>query len=135
MDELPADLPAYISEPCIKTLLAGLLRLHSQRLEKTEVTICLRGAYDVYATTLLKDERQQLTEEVLSISIPGWAFDWAVKKNWLPYPPQRRTRAPVITFDELTQGRRPPLYEPIPEAQLTTMLGSYKMTDPGTKQM
>jgi hypothetical protein len=60
MDELPADLPAYISEPCIKTLLAGLLRLHSQRLEKTEVTICLRGAYDVYATTLLKDERMGL---------------------------------------------------------------------------
>jgi hypothetical protein len=60
MDELPGDLPAYFSEHVIKRIRAGLLRAHSQRLENTDVTICLRTAYDVYAAAL-QHEHQELT--------------------------------------------------------------------------
>ena len=126
MAELPADLPAHISEPAIKRILAGLLRIHAEHLEKAELTICLRGAYDVYAIAL-KEDHQQLSEEVLNESIPGWVFDWAVKKKWLPYPPQRRVRAPIWFFGD--PRPRGPLHEPVPERELTTTLGTYRMTD------
>lgn len=128
MSSLPADFPAHIPEPVPTLILSELLRIHSQYLEKqAKLDIALRAAYDAYARAL-RDCGQELTDGLLNDSIPGWVFSWAVQKKWLQYPPIRSTgRSPAYFLDD--PRPRQPAFEPVPERELTTIFGGYKITD------
>ena len=108
-----------------KRILARLLRIHSKQLESSKLDDCLRAAFDVYASEI-KTDGHQLTDQLLKNRIPGWVFNWAVIKHWLPYPPMRQSRHSVTYLD--SKPRRP-MHEPVPESQLTEMLGAYRIPD------
>jgi hypothetical protein len=81
------DIPREISGELRKRIRAGLLRVHSKRLERTaDLKTCLRECYDVYAT-LLRDAGWPLTEMLLTEFLPAWVYQWGVAKEWFPYPP------------------------------------------------
>jgi len=122
MHELPADLPADLSDYARKRLLAGLIRAHSQWLEKRDLAQCVRDSYDVFVAAL-KDASCDLTSETLNETIAGWVYDWAVSHEWTPYPPVIRTRYSV----SLNAPTLPPAFEPIPETEFDTTLGKRKI--------
>jgi hypothetical protein len=126
MDDLPANFPTDFPDHVRNRIQAGLLRVYSRWLEKQDLSECLRDSYDVYAAAL-KDAPHVLIADVLTEAIPGWVFDWAVRKKWLPYPPMRRVRPPAVRFGE--PRPRGPLNRPVAESELTTTLGTYRMTD------
>jgi DNA-binding transcriptional regulator YiaG len=124
MENLPADLPAYISEHVIKKIRAGLLRVHSQHLEKTDLNTSLRASYDMYAAAF-KDDSHPLTDALLTEHIPGWVFYWAVGKKWIPYPPRRF----VPGRGNLLEGWLiQSTYRPVPDHELTVFFGGYMVT-------
>jgi hypothetical protein len=108
-----------------KRILARLLRIHSKQLESSKLDDCLRAAFDVYASEI-KTDGHQLTDQLLKNRIPGWVFNWAVIKHWLPYPPMRQSRHSVTYLD--SKPRRP-MHEPVPESQLTEMIVAYRIPD------
>src|ERR1700722_1246603 len=118
------DLGNRAPELC-KRILAKLLRIHSKKLENSKLDNCLREAYDAYASEI-KTDGYQLTDQLLNNKIPGWVFNWAVIKYWLPYPPMRQARPSVTYLDPIP---RRPGHEPVPDSQLNEMLGLYRVTD------
>jgi hypothetical protein len=85
MDDIPQEIPRELRN----RILAGLLKIHSKRLEHTELKVCLWEGYDLFAS-LLHAAGWPLTEMLLTESIPSWLYDWAVAKKWFPYAPGRR---------------------------------------------
>src|ERR1035441_6234879 len=64
---------------------AGLLRIHSKRLERAKLLDCLRDVYDLSMSKLAKGG-EPLTDSLLMDSIPVWVFRAAVDQKWIPYP-------------------------------------------------
>jgi len=126
MDQLPADLPLSLSEQTKNGIHAALLRIHSKRLEKAGLTACLREVYDSYAAAL-RDASQPLGERLLTEAIPGWVFHWGVTNGWLPYPPMQQTQRARMNF--LEGWRINAAYAPVPDHELNTVFGGYRITD------
>jgi len=123
MGDLPSDIPARIGT----TLRARLLRIHSKKLEGAPLDTCLREVYDVFATAL-RDDGEELTNNVLCERIPAQAFHWAVVKQWLPYPPlQHSGRSPVYFLND--PRPRQPRFVPVPDHKLNVQFGEYRITD------
>lgn len=100
------DIPQEISGELRNRIRAGLLKVHSKRLERTDRKTCLRESYDVYAS-ILRDAGWPMTEILLKESIPAWVYQWAVAKEWLPRPSGHWVDA---------RGNLPQ-FVPIPEAE------------------
>ena len=79
IDGLPPNLP----QPLLRTISAGLLKIHSRKLEGEEVHSCLQEAYDVFAKAF-QEGGCALSEDLLIESIPGWILRWAAVKRWWP---------------------------------------------------
>jgi hypothetical protein len=131
MDDIPQEFPGDL----LNSIRAGLLRVHSKHIDGLILTECLKEGYDVYAG-LLHAAGWPLTETLLTESIPAWLFQWAVRRNWLPYPPQR-TRAGGSSHPQQNRRDKPAFvsgkymssHEPIPVDELTVAFGAYKVTD------
>jgi hypothetical protein len=105
------DIPREISGELRTRIRAGLLKIHSKRLERTELKVCLRESYDVYAS-LLRDAGWPLTEMLLTECIPAWVYQWAVANKWFPCP----TGYLIVGRGNVFEGWIPSQYVPISEA-------------------
>jgi hypothetical protein len=120
MDEIPQE----ISGELRSGVLAGLLRVHSKHLEGTDLTACLREAYDVYAKALQRAE-WPLTSTLLTELIPGWVHQFAVSRKWLPYPPLRFVKGRGNFLEGWMIRSR---YASVPASELTVEFGCLKVT-------
>jgi hypothetical protein len=78
MFEAPSPpIPDSIPGTAWDSVRAGLLRVHSRKLEGARLQQCIRDAYDVFAGELAK-VGEELTCELLTERIPAWVFDSAV---------------------------------------------------------
>lgn len=104
---------------------AGLLRIHSKRLERAKLLDCLRDVYDLYASELAKGG-EPLTDSLLMDSIPVWVFRAAVDQKWIPYPLIRPITGVV---ESLLEGwYNPSHYEVVPHKELPETFGGCKVT-------
>jgi len=123
MGELPAELPHHL----VKTIHAGLLRIHSKRLEKAKRAPCLREAYDVFASTL-RDDGYPLTDECLCEQIPAWVLQWAWAKKWLGPPMKANSEySPVRFLDDPRPSQ--PNFILVPDDELTVQFGEGRVTE------
>jgi hypothetical protein len=108
---------------------AGVLRVHLKRLDGTKVEICLRQAYDEYASELLKGG-SPVSDALLATHIPGWVFRDAVEFKWVPYPPQQWERREKVHPDAWIPGAKTVWDEvvPVAESELVETLGGYRVT-------
>jgi hypothetical protein len=119
------DLPSSIPDHLVTRIRAGLLRVHSKKLEGAKLNSCLKESYDVCATAW-RDGGQVLSDAILCETIPVWVFHWAVVNKWVPYPPIRKTnRSPLYRLGE----HRPPAFENVPQNELTVRFGEYMVTE------
>jgi hypothetical protein len=89
--------------------------------------MCLREAYDVFAV-VLRDDGEELTDDLLCERIPAQVFHWAVGKQWLPYPPLEHSGRSPVSF--LNDPRpRQPAFVPVPDHKLDVQFGEYRVTD------
>ncbi len=113
-------------DPVQERTRAGLLGVHSKRLEGAKLEECLREAYDVCAREL-SGANEPIAEELLSESIPVIVFHAAVEHRWVPYPPVRW----IPGGGNMLEGWfRPSRYEPLQQSELTETFGRYKV-NPG----
>jgi len=130
MFEAPSPpIPDSIPGTAWDSVRAGLLRVHSRKLEGARLQQCIRDAYDVFAGELAK-VGEELTCELLTERIPAWVFDSAVQLKWIPYPPVRLIPGRGNMMEGWFQPSR---YEPLPQAELTETFGRY-MVNPGYKE-
>jgi hypothetical protein len=92
MSDLLSNVPAHLA---IK-IRAGLLRVHSKRLEGAEFGACLQECFDT-CINVLQNEGQGLTDEILCELIPGWIFHWAIDKGWVANPSRRAVKKAFVT--------------------------------------
>jgi len=81
IDELSPNLP----QSRTNAIHAALLRINEKKFDGAEPNVCLKEAYDVFAT-LLRDLGQNLTKHELHEKIPAWVLRWAVRNQWLKEP-------------------------------------------------
>src|SRR5665213_3809767 len=81
IDELSPNLQSHL----ISSIHPALLLIHEKKLEGVEPNVCLKDAYDVFATALTNDG-QNLTQSDLKEKIPAWVLRWAVRNHWLGLP-------------------------------------------------
>jgi hypothetical protein len=120
MDDIPRGFPRDL----FNRIRSGLLRVESKHRDGIDSNVCLKESYDVYAGRL-QEAGWTLDETLLTESIPAWVFQWAVARNWLPYPPLRVRRNNAAP----TNGKYSSSHEPVPEDELTVPFGCYKVTD------
>jgi hypothetical protein len=118
------DIPRGFSRDLLNRIRSGLLRVESKYCDGIDVNVCLKESYDVYAGRL-QEAGRTLDETLLTESIPAWVFQWAVARNWLPYPPLRPRRNNTAPTDRKYISS----HEPVPEDELTVPFGCYKVTD------
>ena len=120
MDEIPQEFSCDL----LNSIRSGLLRVESKHRDGVHLDVCLKESYDVYAG-LLQEAGWTLDETLLTELIPAWVFQWAVARDWLPYPPQRPRRNDTA----LINGKYMSSHEPVPEDELNVQFGCYKVTD------
>lgn len=82
IDELSPNLPPHL----VNSIRAKLLQIHSRKLKRAELDLCLDEAYDVFAVAL-KDDGQNLSESILNETIPALVLRWATRRQWFSLPP------------------------------------------------
>ncbi len=109
-----------------------LLQINARKLEdrKLKLEVCLREAYDAYASVLLPTGELE-SDEVLNSRIPGWVFHNAVEFKWMPYPPQKRERREKVHEDSWIPGAKTIWWATVPvsETTLNHTLGGYRIND------
>jgi hypothetical protein len=121
-----ADLPEDVPPQLVIRIRAGLMQVHSKKLEGLSTEDCLRQSYDVCASACY-NALAPLTDDLLREQIPAWIFHWCVEKQWIIYPLERG----VIRVMSLSDPWISPT-EKIPDAELIVSIGKYKV-DPDTK--
>jgi hypothetical protein len=116
---LPPDLPVG----AVKRIQAGLLRIHSERLEGLALHLCLRKAYDVCASTLKNFEK--LDDTLLGERIPAMVLHWAFVNRWTTYPELRRAANGFVTSGVVTDQS---MNLPVPEEERTVTVGESTIT-------
>ena len=127
-DGIPTDITGELRT----TIVAGLLRVHSEYLDSrhpylAKLQKCLGRAFRVYFDSLRR-AGWPLTKTLVNESIPQWVFQSAVVKGWVRYPPLRPVQRPPINLVEGGSFKYSPPFQPIPEAELTVQFGAYKVT-------